>query len=116
MRQDAKCQDQPTLWDQGHDSGPGEERKSPSTPPPPSLAPPSSRTPPVLPDKRPTVPMDQGELWNIDDVANYLGVPKQTIYAWRTTGYGPPGFRVGKHLRWRSSTVITWTLDLEQEK
>jgi len=54
------------------------------------------------------------ELWGIDDVANYLGVPKQTIYSWRTTGYGPQGFRVGKHVRWRAATVIAWTLGLEQ--
>ena len=30
-----------------------------------------------------------GELWTIDQVADYLGVPKQTIYGWLTTGYGP---------------------------
>lgn len=54
------------------------------------------------------------ELWGIDEVANYLGVPKQTIYGWRQTGYGPKGFRVGKHLRWRAGTVIAWTLGLER--
>ena len=31
-------------------------------------------------------PMDYSELSTIDDVANYLGVPKQTIYSWRHTG------------------------------
>lgn len=54
------------------------------------------------------------ELWDIDDVAIYLGVTKQTIYTWRTTGYGPAGFRVGKHLRWRAATVIAWTVRLEE--
>ena len=54
------------------------------------------------------------ELWDIDDVADYLGVTKQTIYSWRTTGYGPAGFRVGKHLRWRAATVINWTVRLEE--
>ena len=53
-------------------------------------------------------------LWDIDDVADYLGVTKQTIYSWRTTGYGPAGFRVGKHLRWRAATVIGWTVRLEE--
>src|SRR3546814_5515850 len=38
--------------------------------------------------------VDAQELWDIDDVASYLGVTKQTIYSWRTTGYGPAGFRV----------------------
>ena len=58
--------------------------------------------------------IDAQELWDIDDVADYLGVTKQTIYSWRTTGYGPVGFRVGKHLRWRAATVINWTVRLEE--
>ncbi len=63
---------------------------------------------------RPTAPMEFSDLWTIDEVANYLGVPKQTIYCWRTTGYGPQGFRVGKHLRWRAAAVIAWTLEMER--
>lgn len=59
---------------------------------------------------------DAGELWTIDEVADYLGVPKQTVYCWRTSGYGPAGFRVGKHLRWRASTVIAWTVELERQR
>lgn len=98
MRHDKKNKDQPTLWDQPRDS----------RPPDPA--------PPPLPARRPTKPMEHQGLWGIDDVANYLGVPKQTVYAWRTTGYGPPGFRVGKHLRWRATAVITWTLGQEQGK
>jgi excisionase family DNA binding protein len=50
------------------------------------------------------------ELWGIDDVARYLNVPKQTIYSWRKTGYGPRAIRVGKHLRWRAAAVVEWTL------
>jgi len=60
--------------------------------------------------------VDAQELWDIDDVASYLGVTKQTIYSWRTTGYGPAGFRVGKHLRWRAATVINWTVQLEENQ
>lgn len=59
---------------------------------------------------------EASELWTIDEVATYLGVPKQTVYCWRTSGYGPVGFRVGKHLRWRASTVIAWTLELERQR
>lgn len=58
--------------------------------------------------------VDGQELWDIDDVAAYLGVTKQTIYSWRTTGYGPAGFRVGKQLRWRAATVLAWTVRLEE--
>ncbi len=88
MRHNNKSQDQPTLWDQPRD-------KRPPLPPPPPL-----------PAQRPAKPMEHQELWTIEDVANYLGVPKQTVYAWRTSGYGPQGFRVGKHLRWRATTGL----------
>jgi predicted DNA-binding transcriptional regulator AlpA len=57
---------------------------------------------------------EPGELWTIDQVADHLGVPKQTVYCWRTSGYGPTGFRVGKHVRWRASTVIAWTLERQR--
>ncbi len=63
---------------------------------------------------RPTTPMEFSELWTIEEVANYLGVPKQTVYCWRTSSYGPQGFRVGKHLRWRADTVIAWTVRMER--
>ncbi|GGF35116.1 hypothetical protein GCM10011519_05700 [Marmoricola endophyticus] len=66
--------------------------------------------------RRPTMPMEFSELWTVEEVANYLGVPKQTIYCWRTTGYGPQGFRVGKHLRWRAATEIAWTVEMEQQQ
>lgn len=57
---------------------------------------------------------DPDGLWDIDAVATYLNVPKQTIYAWRQKGYGPHGFRVGKHLRWRAATVVAWTIERER--
>jgi len=109
MTKDAKGPDQPTLWDdEPPDSRPTVERSR-------RAASGTRRTPRALPGPLPCTPTGHQELWSIDDVANYLGVPKQTIYGWRTTGYGPQGFRVGKHLRWRCSTVIAWTLRLEQD-
>lgn len=66
--------------------------------------------------RRPTTPTEFSDLWTIAEVANYLGVPKQTVYCWRSTGYGPQGFRVGKHLRWRAETVIAWTLEMEHRQ
>lgn len=53
------------------------------------------------------------DLWDIEDVAAHLRVPKQTLYTWRRTGYGPRGFRVGKHLRWRPETVAAWVRQQE---
>lgn len=47
-------------------------------------------------------------LWTVDDVAEYLGVPKQTLYQWRTRGYGPHGCRVGKYVRYRRVDVDSW--------
>ncbi len=67
----------------------------------------ASQTAPQLPAHRLVKPMDYQELWDIDDLAKYPGVPKQTIYSWRTTGYGRKGMRIGQHLRWRAATVIT---------
>jgi hypothetical protein len=52
----------------------------------------------------------------VDDVSAFLGVPKGTIYGWRTAGKGPKGFRVGKHLRWHPRTVFEWSLRLEDEQ
>ena len=47
-------------------------------------------------------------LWGPQEVANYFGVPIQTIYQWRHKGYGPPARRVGKHLRYKPDEVETW--------
>jgi DNA-binding transcriptional MerR regulator len=47
-------------------------------------------------------------LWDIDHVAQYLGVPVQTLYAWRKRGYGPPAGRIGRHLRYDPDEVRAW--------
>ena len=51
---------------------------------------------------------DRETLWTIDQVAAYLGVPKQTLYAWRTRNYGPRGRRVGRYVRYRAGDVYDW--------
>jgi DNA-binding transcriptional MerR regulator len=47
-------------------------------------------------------------LWTPTDVATYLGVPVQTLYQWRYKGLGPPGRRVGRHLRYEPAAVRAW--------
>jgi DNA-binding transcriptional MerR regulator len=47
-------------------------------------------------------------LWTVQDVADYLQVPVQTLYSWRTQGYGPPARRMGKYLRYRPEDVTSW--------
>lgn len=44
----------------------------------------------------------------VEELAEYLTIPKQTIYRWRTEGHGPRAIKVGRHLRFRSADVETW--------
>lgn len=47
-------------------------------------------------------------LLSIDELAEYLGKPKGTLYQWRYQGEGPPAIRVGRGLRYRASDVEAW--------
>lgn len=47
-------------------------------------------------------------LWDVADVAAYLGVPVQTLYQWRKKHTGPPAARLGKHLRYDPAAVRAW--------
>jgi excisionase family DNA binding protein len=53
------------------------------------------------------------ELKTPEEVADFLRVPKTTLYRWRLVGEGPPAIKVGKHLRYRSSDLDAWTRSLE---
>lgn len=48
------------------------------------------------------------KLMTIVELAEILGVPVATIYGWRHRGEGPPGYRVGRHIRFRWSQVEEW--------
>ncbi|MDP8971160.1 MAG: helix-turn-helix domain-containing protein [Actinomycetota bacterium] len=50
-------------------------------------------------------------LATITDVAEYLGVPVQTVYRWNTRGTGPRVFKVGRHARYRWEDVEKWIED-----
>lgn len=62
--------------------------------------------------------MDEIEpLWSVDNVAEFLDVPKMTVYHWRTTGYGPKGIKVGRYIRYRPADVRSWVEnELSKEK
>lgn len=47
-------------------------------------------------------------LWSVHELAEFLGVPVQTIYWWRYRGEGPPAVRIGRHLRFRPADVERW--------
>ncbi len=56
-----------------------------------------------------------GKLWSPEDVARYFDVPVSTIYGWRHKGVGPPGIRVGRHVRYRPTDVDEWLRRQESE-
>lgn len=43
-----------------------------------------------------------------DDIAELFKVPLETVYQWRKKRTGPPGFRVGKHVRYDPAAVRAW--------
>ena len=59
--------------------------------------------------------LPEDRLWTVQDVSYYLGVPVQTVYAWRSSGRGPGGRRVGKRLRYRPADVRAWVEALSTE-
>ncbi len=42
------------------------------------------------------------------ELSTYLGIPLATVYGWRTRGEGPPGVRIGRHVRYRAEDVLGW--------
>ncbi|MEU6079042.1 helix-turn-helix domain-containing protein [Streptomyces sp. NPDC047108] len=56
-----------------------------------------------LPDQYLT-PEDLVSLFRLESV--------ETVYAWRKKRTGPPGFRIGKHLRFDPAAVHRWIKDL----
>lgn len=43
-------------------------------------------------------------------VADYLSVPVNTLYQWRTKQQGPCAARVGRHLRYSQTEVDRWLM------
>lgn len=48
------------------------------------------------------------QLWTRQQTADYLGVPAQTLSAWRLNGRGPRAFKVGRYLRYDPADVAAW--------
>jgi excisionase family DNA binding protein len=44
---------------------------------------------------------------SVDEVAEYLGVSKDTVYAW-VTHKGMPGYKVGRFWKFKREDVDTW--------
>jgi excisionase family DNA binding protein len=54
------------------------------------------------------------KLLTVREAAEFLGVPAQTLYAWRTAGKGPRAVKVGRHLRYRPEALGAWLEQLEE--
>ncbi|MFJ4421861.1 helix-turn-helix domain-containing protein [Streptomyces bobili] len=65
-------------------------------------------TPPLLEETGPRATLRGGlpdRYLKPDDVAEIFDVPVETVYQWRKKRTGPPGFRIGKHLRYDPADV-----------
>lgn len=73
------------------------------------MALPSSTTPAIHDRSR---DQDRGDvmekLLSVEQVADFLGVPVNTLYQWRHKGTGPTAFRVGRFLRYDPADVRAW--------
>lgn len=47
-------------------------------------------------------------LMTVEALAEYLGVPVATVYAWNSRSLGPRRYRLGKHVRYRRADVDAW--------
>ena len=52
-----------------------------------------------------TSPVRSDALMTLNEVAELLRLPVATLYGWRHRGEGPEGYRIGKHVRYRRTTV-----------
>jgi excisionase family DNA binding protein len=46
---------------------------------------------------------------SVQELAEYLGLPVNTIYAFNRDGTAPPRSRFGRAVRYRLSDVMAWT-------
>ncbi len=51
---------------------------------------------------------DRREWLSLEDISEELGVPLRTLYAQRSRGIGPRGYKLGKHVRVRRADLDAW--------
>lgn len=44
----------------------------------------------------------------ITDLAEREGVPIRTVYDWNSRGCGPRFMKIGRHVRYKLTDVVTW--------
>ena len=55
---------------------------------------------------------DTDEFWTAEEVSNHLRIPQSTIYKLAQDKV-LPGFKVGKHWRFRRETILGWVKEKE---
>ena len=55
------------------------------------------------------------ELLTLDELCTWLKISKNTAYKQRAEGTGPPGYRIGKHLRFTRGDVLAW-LEIKKDR
>jgi excisionase family DNA binding protein len=55
------------------------------------------------------------EWLTIDEAADYLRKPVETLRKWRTQGYGPPAAKTGRSLLYRKAGIDKWLAERELE-
>lgn len=56
---------------------------------------------------------DTDEFWTAEEVSNYFCIPQSTIYKLAQDKV-LPGFKVGKHWRFRRETILGWVKEKEK--
>ncbi len=52
--------------------------------------------------------VERERLLSVEELADWLMVPVGTIYGWRYRGDGPPSYKVGRHVRFRTKEIEEW--------
>lgn len=57
------------------------------------------------------VGFDMDDRWlSVDEIAEYLGIAKDTVYTW-VTSKGMPGHKVGRFWKFKKDDVDNWVRD-----
>lgn len=56
--------------------------------------------------------VEAGDFWTAEEVAVFLRIPQSTVYKLAQEKV-LPGFKVGKHWRFRRETILEWVKERE---
>jgi excisionase family DNA binding protein len=58
--------------------------------------------------------VEAGDFWTVEEVAAYLRLPQSTVYKLAQDKI-LPGFKVGKHWRFRREAILKWIDERENK-